>query len=127
MLLATELAALDELDKLDELVVAGLDELELELVLLFTELVELLLEVTVPALDEELLVAVPSTLNQLILKPPVSALIPKLWPPAVSFTVAVTSTHFCHPPVAGTVTVPSTSPVAASVKLKLPPFELAIL
>ena len=65
VLLAAELVALDELDKL-ELVTDGFDELELEL--LFTELTELL-EATNPTL---------SILNQLTLKPPVTAVRPKL-------------------------------------------------
>ena len=80
-----EVLDFDELDKL-ELVTAGADELEL---LVLVELV-----------DPE-----PSILNQLILKPPEMALIPKVCLPAVSVTARWIVTHVCHPPVLPTVTV----------------------
>ena len=99
---------LDEIAGAEELVVAALDD-ELE-------------EVTVAWDEDDALLALPgSILNQLILNPPITALILKLCLPAVKVTVRSTSTQVCQAPVLGTVTVSSTLASLVSFRVNLPP------
>ena len=97
-------------DAVDELALLVVPVLELAALLVVPVLATLLAVEEgvddVAALELELAAAaVVSILNQLRLKPPVTALMPKVCLPAESTTARLIVTHVCQSPVAPTLTV----------------------
>jgi hypothetical protein len=93
-------------DELDTATLLGCDELDTATLLGCDEL-----EVGAGASS-----AILSNLNQLILKPLLKALIPKVWRPAGKVTVCSTLTQVCQLPVLGTVTLSYSVSVSSSYK-----------